>query len=696
MKTTRLLAAGILLISSLIALRAQDDEQSTRYGIGGVASFGADQHMAPIKGLPGVPSCCPEYSSALAFTPSIDLLAHLRFSQALRGETRIGFDYHPSTLSAQATTVISPNGIEEQLLIDHQLTTMRAYLSVTPMLSYDVSRRLSILGGVRAGFLAASSFSQKESIVAPSDVTYEDGNRTRFVLDSNAVPDAASTRLAAVAGIRYDIPVTSDERWHIMPELVAVYGLGSIQSSQQWNQSSIRLGVGVVWQNYKLPDPPPPPPPPPVPVIVENKDSIEAAKRDSIAAAKRDSLLAAQKEEEARRAKQKKTYSLAVKGATSELRDENDKPLAAQSLVVTNAVSLNLYALLNYIFFDSASAVIPQRYHRLTPDDTRSFKLEMLNGAGTFAIYRDLLNIVGYKLRSNPSEKIIITGCNSDEGAERNNRDLSRARAAAVRDYLTSIWSIDPGRMELQARDQPENPSSDNVIDGNEENRRVEITGQNSRILDPIFFTDTLRSVNAKSLAVTADVQSDTAVRTWTLDIYQGTRLLEKVSGKGAIPTPIRWNISNKPDDLPHTREPLRFDLEVVDEAGQRQTMQPKGYNVEQVYRSDKKTEKFNMIIFGFNESEFTKQHDRILDIIRPRITPKSKVTVEGYTDRLGTEDYNLRLSQRRASAVAQRLNLKRDSAKGYGSGGSTFDNNTPEGRLYSRTVIITIETTVE
>jgi outer membrane protein OmpA-like peptidoglycan-associated protein len=242
----------------------------------------------------------------------------------------------------------------------------------------------------------------------------------------------------------------------------------------------------------------------------------------------------------------------------------------------------------------------------------------------------------------------------------------------------------------------PDNPSSNNVIDGNEENRRVEITGPNSRILDPIFFTDTLRSVNAKSLVISADIKADTAIRNWTLDIYQGTRLLEKLSGKGAVPAPIRWNISAKSDKLPNTKDPIRFDLEVVDEAGQRQTLQPTGYQVEQVYRSDKKTEKFNMIIFGFNESEFTKQHDRILDIIRPRITPKSKVTVEGYTDRLGGEDYNLRLSQRRASAVAQRLNLKRENAKGYGSGGGIFDNNTPEGRLYSRTVIITIETTVD
>lgn len=668
-----LLIAVILVHAT--SVHAQEQQSSVQYGLGGVASFGADNHTAPIKGLPSVPSCCPEYNSAVSFTPAIDLLAHLRFSQLFRGEMRLGFDYHPSTLTAQVSTTIAPNGIEEQALIEHQLTTMRAYMSVTPLLNIDITRRLSILGGIRAGFLAASSFSQKEVLVSPTDITYEDGSRTRFVLESSAVPDAASTRLAAVAGLRYDIPITSDERWHIIPELVAMYGLGSIQSSQSWNQSSIRLGVGIVWQNYKLPEPvePPPPPPPPPLVIAEKKDTTPVVKEP-----------------------EKKSYAFSLKEASSQLLDENNQPLTAQKLVVTNAVSLNLYALLNYVFFDSASAVIPDRYHRLVPDDTKTYRLEQLNGAGTFAIYRDLLNIVGYKLRNSPSERIVITGCNSDEGDERKNKELSKARALAVRNYLTHVWSIDSSRIEVQSRDLPEFPSSSNVTDGTAENRRVEITGKDSRILDPIFFTDTLRSVNAASLNVAVDLQSDTAIKNWTLDIYQGTRLLEKLSGKGAIPTPIRWNISGKTEAYPRAQEPLRFDLEVIDEAGQRRTIQPAGISVEQVYRSDKKTEKFNMIIFGFNEAEFTKQHERILDIIRPRIKPNSLVTVEGYTDRLGTEEYNLRLSQRRADAVAQRLNLKRESAKGYGASGNIFDNNTPEGRLYSRTVIITIETPME
>lgn len=690
-----LLSVALLGLQCSMPLTAQ--ESSTQYGVGGILYGGIDQHNAPIKGLPGVPSCCPEYSTATAFMPALDLMGHIRLGSSLRGEARLGFDYHSSTLKAETQQVIAPNGIDELVTIDHQLTTARSYLSITSLLGYDVTRRLSVLGGVRFGMLMGSSFSQQEALVSPADVTYEDGNRTRFARDSSAVPDASSTKLSAMIGLRYDIPVTEDEHWHIMPELTAQYGLGNIQQSQPWTQNSVRLGVAVVWQNYKQPDPPPPPPP--APVIKDNRDSILAAHRDSLEAARKDSLLAAKKqaEEEARKAAaRKRTYAFEVKGASSRMLDDGGNPVSSPKFTVNNLISLNLYALLNYVFFDSASAVIPERYHRLTPEQTRSYKLDALNGQGTFAIYHDLLNIVGLKLRNSPGEKIVVTGCNADAGAERNNRELSRARANAVREYLTQVWGIESSRIEMQSRDLPENPSSSNVPDGVTENRRVEITGPDNRILDPIFFTDTIRTVNASTIAITPEIQADTAIATWSVNITQGARVLEKITGKGKPPTPIQWNLKGRSEVYPHSKDPLRFDVDIVDATGQRQVVQAPSMQVEQLYRSDKKTEKFSMIIFGFNESEFTKQHERILDIIRPRIYPNSKVTVEGYTDRLGTEDYNLRLSQRRAREVASRLNVKRDNAVGYGSANSLFDNNTPEGRLYSRTVLITIETPVE
>jgi outer membrane protein OmpA-like peptidoglycan-associated protein len=363
---------------------------------------------------------------------------------------------------------------------------------------------------------------------------------------------------------------------------------------------------------------------------------------------------------------------------------------------VNNIVSLNLYALLNYVFFDEMSAQIPARYKRHTPAEVSSYTLDHLNGAGTVAIYHDLLNIIGYKLRNNKSEKIVITGCNSNAGPEKGNRELSRERAQNVQEYFMRVWGIEASRLSIQARDLPENPSNVNVPDGITENRRVEITSQDSRLLDPIFFTDTLRTMNAATVGITPDATIDTTVKEWKLDIMQGARTLDVVRGTGSLPPTIKWNIAGRTDVFPRAEQSLEYQLTVLDDAGQQSQSRSRGYDVEQLYRKDKKIEKFNMIIFGYNESEFTKQHERILATIRPRITEKSKVTVEGYTDRVGNPEYNVRLSDRRAKAVANKLNLPAENSAGYGSAGELFDNDTPEGRLYSRTVIITIETPME
>jgi outer membrane protein OmpA-like peptidoglycan-associated protein len=69
---------------------------------------------------------------------------------------------------------------------------------------------------------------------------------------------------------------------------------------------------------------------------------------------------------------------------------------------------------------------------------------------------------------------------------------------------------------------------------------------------------------------------------------------------------------------------------------------------------------------------------------------------IEGHTDATGSADYNVDLSQRRASAVlqfmlAQGLDSQRLSAMGHGMQRPVADNSTPEGRKRNRRVEIVI-----
>ena len=68
------------------------------------------------------------------------------------------------------------------------------------------------------------------------------------------------------------------------------------------------------------------------------------------------------------------------------------------------------------------------------------------------------------------------------------------------------------------------------------------------------------------------------------------------------------------------------------------------------------------------------------------------QVVIEGHTCSLGTESYNLKLSEKRAAAVKKYLvnkgvNAANLSTKGYGEANPVADNKTKEGRRMNRRV---------
>ena len=88
-------------------------------------------------------------------------------------------------------------------------------------------------------------------------------------------------------------------------------------------------------------------------------------------------------------------------------------------------------------------------------------------------------------------------------------------------------------------------------------------------------------------------------------------------------------------------------------------------------------------------------QNSSILDYVRERMRPESRITITGYTDRTGNAITNKTLSLQRATAAAAVLNRPDATTQGRGREGLLHDNTTPEGRFYCRTVNIVVENTV-
>jgi outer membrane protein OmpA-like peptidoglycan-associated protein len=75
---------------------------------------------------------------------------------------------------------------------------------------------------------------------------------------------------------------------------------------------------------------------------------------------------------------------------------------------------------------------------------------------------------------------------------------------------------------------------------------------------------------------------------------------------------------------------------------------------------------------------------------------PETSLLVEGHTDSTGSEDYNLKLSEKRAMAIqneliSQNVDPARIQIIGFGEAKPIADNNTESGRQLNRRVEVVI-----
>lgn len=118
---------------------------------------------------------------------------------------------------------------------------------------------------------------------------------------------------------------------------------------------------------------------------------------------------------------------------------------------------------------------------------------------------------------------------------------------------------------------------------------------------------------------------------------------------------------------------------------------------IEQALAKEKKAVVYG-IYFDFNSDKIKSESKPVMDEIAAALNdnPDWKLTVNGYTDNIGGDSYNLDLSKRRSASVKQALIAQyhivpdRLSANGYGNSSPVDTNDTLEGRARNRRVELT------
>jgi peptidoglycan-associated lipoprotein len=107
-----------------------------------------------------------------------------------------------------------------------------------------------------------------------------------------------------------------------------------------------------------------------------------------------------------------------------------------------------------------------------------------------------------------------------------------------------------------------------------------------------------------------------------------------------------------------------------------------------------------NDVHFGFDKAELSKEAKSALDAFAEKVKGMDKnvyIEIQGNTDNIGSDKYNLKLGQMRADNVMRYLNmeqgipLNRMSAVSYGEYKPIADNKTREGRAQNRRVTLVV-----
>lgn len=376
------------------------------------------------------------------------------------------------------------------------------------------------------------------------------------------------------------------------------------------------------------------------------------------------------------------------------------KDLGISDLSITETVVTQTYPILPYIFFDSASSKLQNKYYY--KGDTKSFKESELP-KNSLQIYERLLDIIGSRLQSNNATLLIKGYTDGQELINATNRtSLAYERANSIKNYFISKWHITPERLEIETGDIPTLPTSNAYKEGVEENRRVELIPSDINLLKPIIHSKFLEyATNKKKLDITIDADFD-KIKDYSIIVGDGANQvfsetkLESPSNEISIPINDKLLNSIASSDL----ENLKVELLVTKKDGKIENKTTK-FNVTKE-KNNFELGRLNLIVFDFDKSDISEPNKNMIDkFIVNNISDNSETEIIGSTDYLGEQQYNMELSQDRANNVADYIKTLLPETKfkkviGIGSSNPKFDNSSPEGRFYCRTVLIEVKTPIE
>lgn len=546
------------------------------------------------------------------------------------------------------------------------LSTDLSYISVEPSLRFAPFKSgLYLYAGPRVAFLMSKSF------------TYEHGINPAYP-DQEITPDVTadfdnmkSMLFSMQIGAGYDIPLGSQNKQtqFVLSPYVSYhpYFGQEPRTIETWNITTVRAGIALKFGRGRKIE---------TPVKKEVIPVVKVVKEPK------------------------------VKFTVEAPRNAKAAPIVKETFPIRN-----------YVFFDLGSTAIPQRYVLLKKEEVKNFKEDKLEAQASTNVsgrsnrqmnaYYNILNILGIRMLNNPSTTIILVGY-----SEKGPKD-GREMAESIKNYLTVTFGISATRITIKGKTIPAGISEQSgdkteLVLRRQGDRRVTIES-NSPVLLMEFRNGPetpLKPVKIKTIQkaplesyITFNVEDEEeAFTSWSLQTEdeQGNILNFGPFTEAEVSIPTTDILDTIPEgDYKITMTgQTKNDLTVKRESSAHIVLWTPAETVETMRYS---------VIYEFNKSKAINIYEKyLIEVVAPKVPEGATIIIKGYTDIIGGEDINQKLSLARANNVKSilerglwksgRKNFKFEvSGLGENEKTAPFNNKYPEQRSYNRTVIIDI-----
>jgi len=686
----------ITLVSTLV-LSSEEEKPNQRLLIS--SKLLLNNSGSDFTNLGDANSCCPGFTSSSGMGLSIGLNYLYPINSRWSIISGIGYNDLSSDFIVNENEIINLNGDNPvDARIEQKVTSTLSAIFLNFGAEYSLTEKLDIAIGYMLSIPSDLEYQQTEKIIAPNNALFDETNSKTRTNTSGSIENSILHSL--FTNVAYRLYTDSDKNSYLRPNIGYTFGLNSVNQEMSLTPNNFNIGLDFAYglgggnsdsdnndgeskSNFSS----------------ELETSIPENQVIDLAFNEQSETLISNKESGA---SYQENPTLIIRPL---LIDDKGKRQEKNFVYINEVKSKRLVPVLNYIFFDKDSTKIPIRYSSISNSETKNFNLDSLFDVSTLDIYHHVLNIVGKRMKENPNAKLKIVGTKSDDETNQNSSIIAIERAKSVQSYLVNNWKVNINRLELISAETPKKPSVGKTDESKEENRRVELYSNDENILKPVLLSDLLYRPITKEMKFYTVVDTNLNNYNWQLEINddEGNLIFED-DGGDEPPLSLNYLLNEKLAHDISNKKRLRYRFSLIDDQNERQSLTG-DFNIivntidEKNSRKEKDimVDKYSLILFDYDGYKLEKSNSKIINLIKSNINTDSKLRISGYTDKIGSPEYNKSLSEKRVQSVANEFESQNiENLYHYGETVILFNNKLPEGRFYSRTVEIEVITPIK